>query len=293
MTYALIPVLCVLAASKVTLQSRFSKTKGRGAADSIFYNGMTFLTVAALFCPLLIRNGATRATLFFGAMMGILSVAFQLFYLLAFSRGKMTLTVILNNFSMILPMAVSVIAFGEPFGVTKALGTALALISFCLTVARKKKTAERPSDKCDWLWLTFTLLVFLSNGLISINQKTYAAVSESLQPFEFVAVAYITASLLSFLLLGALALGKKSNPQKPTVRAMLSPCLVGLLLGVFQVLNTYAASVLDGTVLYSTYNCGISVLLCVIGRVLFRETLSKRQYAGVAIGIAAIVFLCL
>ena len=46
----------------------------------------------------------------------------------------------------------------------------------------------------------------------------YAVASESLPVFEFVAVAYITAALLSFLLLGGLSLLKKGFPAKPCRR---------------------------------------------------------------------------
>ena len=74
---------------------------------------------------------------------------------------------------------------------------------------------------------------------------------------------------------------------------IVSGCLVGVLLGIFQCLNTYAASVLDGTILYSTYNCGVSLLSTITGRILFKEKLSVKQYIGVFVGIIAIVFLCL
>lgn len=292
MAYLLISLLCVLAATKVTLQSRFSKTQNRSVTDSVFYNGIMFLTVATLFCPWLMANGATVTTIVFGVLMGILSVAFQLLYLCAFSKGKMSLTVILNNFSMIIPMAVSLLAFDEPFGLAKAAGTVLALVSFCLIVAREKRGQET-EGKNGAAWLILTLLVFLVNGLISVNQKLYAESVDNLQVFEFVAVSYITAAALSFLILGVLGMREKRFPASGGKNVILSACLVGLVLGVFQALNTYAASVIPGTVLYSTYNCGTSVLLCVIGRLLFREKLSKKQYIGVTIGIAAIVCLCL
>lgn len=293
MKYLFIPLLCVLASAKVTLQSRFSKTGHRGVGDSIFYNGVMFLTVAILFSPWLIVGGATPQTLVFGVLMGILSVAFQLFYLCAFSRGKMTLTVILNNFSMILPIAVSFFVFHEPFGPWKSVGMVLALVSFCLTVAKEKPREGQSQSKFSGAWLIFTLLVFLTNGLIGINQKLYSSQSEALQAFEFVAVSYITAALLSAVMLSILLWRGKWSPGTLGRSAILSPCLVGILLGVFQVLNTYTASVLPGTVLFPVYNCGTSILLCLVGKLLFRETLTLRQYLGVAVGLAAILCLCL
>lgn len=293
MTLLLIPLLCILAASKVTLQSKFSKTQNVGIAENVFFNGIMFLTAALLFCPSVIKNGVTFLTCVSGIIMGILSVSFQIFYICAFSKGKMTLTVIINNFSMLLPMAVSFILFKEDFGALKITGTILALISFVFSVSKEKTADCTATRKNNFLWLIFTMLVFLSNGLISVNQKVYSMSAQKLQVFEFVAVAYITAAAMSFLILGVISLRNKKFTYAKQPEVLISGCLVGILLGVFQCLNTYAASVIDGTILYSAYNCGVSLLTTVTGRIIFKEKLSAKQYAGVFIGIAAILFLCL
>ena len=117
--------------------------------------------------------------------------------------------------------------------------------------------------------------------------------TQELQVFEFVAVAYITAAVLSFLILGVMRLGSKNVTYARQPKTIVSACFVGVLLGIFQCLNTYAASVIDGTILYSSYNCGVSLLSTVTGRILFNEKLSVKQSASVLIGIVAIVLLCL
>ncbi len=294
MAYLLIPLLCVLASLKITLQSRFSKTSNKGIADNIFFNGIMFSTAALLLCSSILKNGVTYTTGVFGIIMGVLSVAFQVFYICAFSKGKMTLTVIINNFSMLLPMMVSFTLFNEEFGMFKIAGTILALISFVFSVGREKKDIEyEASAKINFQWFIFTVLVFFSNGLISVNQKIYSMFAPKLQVFEFVAVAYITAAVLSFIILGFICMKNKNAKYSKQPGVIVSGCLVGILLGVFQCLNTYAASVIEGTILYSTYNCGVSLLSTVTGRILFKEKLSAKQYIGVSVGIVAIAFLCL
>lgn len=294
MTYLLIFLMCILATAKITLQSKFSKTENIHIADNIFYNGIMFATVALLFLPLLLINGVTYSTCICGIIMGVLSVAFQIFYICAFSKGKMTLTVIINNFSMILPMMVSVILFDEEFGVLKIIGTVLALISFILSAAKEKNNTDfEKKNKSGFQWIFFMILVFLSNGLISVNQKIYSVFTQKLQIFEFVAVAYITATVLSFLILSIIAVKNKETLCKKLPKVIVSGSLIGILLGIFQCVGTYAASVINGTILYSTYNCGVSLLSTLIGRIVFDEKLSVKQYAGVFIGIIAIAFLCL
>ena len=86
MAYLLIPLLCVLATLKITLQSKFSKTANTGISDNVFFNGIMFSTVALLFCSS-IKNGVTYLTCISGIIMGILSVAFQIFYICAIPSG--------------------------------------------------------------------------------------------------------------------------------------------------------------------------------------------------------------
>ena len=207
MKYLLIPLMCLLATSKITIQSKFSKGKSTDISDKFFYNGVVFLTSALLFSPYIMKNGASGKTLFFGIIMGVLSVVFQVFYICAFSKGKMALTVIINNFSMILPIIVSYLFFGDEFGLLKMAGTGLALISFVLSVSREN---QENSGKVGFQWLVFVLLVFLSNGMISINQKVYSETAVNFQVFEFVSVAYITATLLSVIILAFLSVKNKN-----------------------------------------------------------------------------------
>lgn len=112
-------------------------------------------------------------------------------------------------------------------------------------------------------------------------------------PFDYLFHLDITAAVLSFLILGVMRLGSKNVTYARQPKTIVSACFVGVLLGIFQCLNTYAASVIDGTILYSSYNCGVSLLSTVTGRILFNEKLSVKQSASVLIGIVAIVLLCL
>lgn len=295
MSLFLIPLLCFTAILKITLQSDFSKNGNPTLAGNVFYNGIMFASAAALFAPFVLAGGISRQTLIFGAIMGILSFAFQVFYICAFSCGEMSLTVIINNFSMILPMAVSFVMFDEDFGVPNIIGTVLALFSFALTVSPKKEEKSQPKSRRSRVkWLFFMALVFFSNGFCAVDQKIYSVRADNFQVFAFVDTAYFVAaalSLITFMLLKIKNRGE--NAFKCSVKYVITFCASGCVLGLFQCLNTYAASVIKGTVLYSTYNCGVSVLSVLVGRIIFKELLTRKQYAGLSLGIAAIALLCI
>ena len=295
MEYLLIPLLWILAVTKVSLQSRFSKSSHSGKAQSIFFNGLIFLAGALILLPSLFDGPIGADTLIFGALMGIMSFIFQFFYITAFARGKTSITMVINNFSMLIPMLFSVIMFNESFGYIKIIATVLVIVSFFLTVKDDPEKADGKvnSRGFDWIWLACTLIALFSGGIASCSQKWYAAVAVDFQVLEFVSISYITASIISAVTIGIMGIKDKKIDVKPTRPMLISGCLAGVVLGLFQCLFTFAPSVLDGTVLYPAYNCGASVLMTVVGAVIFKERCSIRQYIGIGIGAFAIVLLCL
>ncbi len=293
MKYLLIPVLWILSTGKLVFQSGFSKYGKCTYGDSIFFNAVMFTTVALIFFPFLITNGAKMFTLLSGITMGFFSLLFQICYIIAFSKGKTSLTVTINNFSLLVPVIVSYFLFDEKFGVLKLTGTCLILISFMLTVSREKAVKEEKLLKHQWWqWLGYTMLVFLSNGILSVNQKIYSKLTTQLEIFEYVAVAYLFASLVSWFIF--MIVNKKEiyyKERKLYKKTVFLAVGAGVFLGLYQCMNTYAASVIDGIVLFPVTNCGISLILTLIGKFFFKEKLSKMQYGGVFVGTVAIVFM--
>ena len=292
MTFLIILLMCVLASTKVTLQSSYSRGRNSSEAQKHLFNAILFGTITLMFMPTLFDGDIHPYTLIFGAVVGALSVLFQFSYLKAFSTGRVTLTVIVNNFSMLIPMVYSIIFLGEGFGYIKIIATLLAAVSFFLVV--KKDKNEKDIDRNVKIkWLIYTMLLFLSGGVCSAVQKAYAVKMEEIQVFEFVAIAYFCAAILSMALFGFERVVHRDQQVGASGKMVLFAALVGLSLGIFQCVNTYAPSIIDGTVLYPAYNSGVSVLIGIIGAIVFKERLTVKQYIGSAIGIAAVVLLCL
>lgn len=291
MTFLIILLMCALASVKVTLQSSYSRGRNSSEAQKHLFNAILFGTITLMFMPTLFDGDIHPYTLIFGAVVGALSVLFQFSYLKAFSTGRVTLTVIVNNFSMLIPMIYSIIFLGEGFGYIKIIATVLAAVSFFLVV-KKDKNEKDIDGKIKIRWLIYTMLLFLSGGICSAVQKAYAVKMEEIQVFEFVAIAYFCATLLSLVLFGFERVMHRDQPLGASGKMVLFAALVGLSLGVFQCVNTYAPSVIDGTVLYPAYNSGVSVLIAIIGAIVFKERLTVKQYIGSAIGIMAVVLLC-
>ena len=293
MEFLIIFSMCVLASVKVTLQSSYSRGRESSTAQKHLFNAIMFATIGLMFSFSLFDGGIHPYTLTFGVATGVLSALFQFFYLKAFATGRVTLTVIVNNFGMLIPMVYALIFYGESFGIVKIIATLLAAVSFFLVV-KKSKNEKNIDKKTKWMWFLYTMLLFISGGVCSTVQKVYAVEigKANIQVFEFIAIAYISAMLISLIMFGFERIAHRKEKVGVSRKMILFACLVGLSLGVFQCLNTYAPAIIDATVLYPAYNSGVSVFIAIIGAILFKERLTVKQYIGSAIGILAVILLC-
>ena len=65
-----------------------------------------FATISLMFLPTLFGGGIPATTVFYAALLGSFSMLYQIFYVIALSKGRMTLTVIINNFGMLIPICI-------------------------------------------------------------------------------------------------------------------------------------------------------------------------------------------
>lgn len=282
MKYLLIPALCVLASAKITLQSYFAKKNEQTNNARLTFNLWMFAAVALLCLPALFSGEIPPFVWVAAILFGILSAVFQTLYLKAFSLGDVSLTVLINNYSMMLPILVSVLFYHEPLGWVRPLGILLCFLSLAFDVSftRGKRT--------DGKWLFCVLFVFLSNGAIGVLQKVFAAEGYGAYTADFLAIGYLTAAAFCAV---SLLPARKKSPFRLTGKTLLPPLAVGAILTGFQYLYTYSLGVLPGTLLIPCYGGGVSVLLSITGVLLYKERLTKRKAMGLALGICAIVLM--
>lgn len=295
-TALILLALCTMAATKVTIQGAFAKKIVHNVHDALLYNGMIFLASAIIFLPGFLGSvpallsgeytGNFGMTALFAVMMGVLSVLFQVIYVFALSSGPVSLTVLLNNFSMLIPIILSAVVFSEPFGILRIVATGLVILSFVLNVKKEGDT------KVNTRWLLFVLITFLCNAATVVVQKVYTK-TQPVDISSFLFVSYFSATILAGCLLIFFRCRNIKRSFQMTPSIPLSAGAIGVILGLFQALNTHATATIDGTLLFPVYNGGVTVLLSLAGVLLFRERLSAVKWIGVGVGILAIVLMSL
>ncbi len=282
MNILLIILLCFLATGKVTLQTAFSKKNVRTLADTVLFIGLIFVFASLLFCKNII--GASRETLLFGAIFGILTACFQLSYTKALAMGSVSLTVMTVNFSMLIPILFSYFAYDETVSPLGILGIILTLVSFLLSADFKTKS------KTNRFWLLLVICTFLANGGLSVTQKIYTS-SNSVDSSAFVSITYVVSALITLIIYAILHAKHFERTYKISPKLFLYAAAVGITLAVFQAVNTYAISTVPAGILFPSYSGGCIVFSVLAGVLLFKDKLKKRQVLSIAIGAIAVVLM--
>ena len=273
--------LCLLATVKITIQGRFAKARTKSTYDAIFFNALIFFFAALIFGKdLLSLNGAVAL---FGAGFGVLTVLFQLSYIKAMACGNVSLSVLIVNLGMILPVILSVVCYGESLSVMRFLGLCLTVLALILSVDGKNRSPQFKK------WFFLSILATLSNAGIAVLQKSFSKTPWSGEVKPFVAFGYVVATILSLLL--CLLLKKGKGERKFDWKLFLGALSIGVILGIFQVLNTKAIARIEGTLFFPAYNGGTLILSSLSGLLILKDRLNRKQFLGLAVGVIAIILM--
>ena len=284
MQYLLILFACTIATAKMLVHRQFGKNNVKTLADAaLFYFGI-FLVSSLLFCYRM--PSATAVCWLYAALFGLFSAVFQLFYTRALATGPISLVGLLINLAMLIPVVFSAIAYNEPITPLCAVGILLILVSFALCVERG--SGKRPAGKGKE-WIFYAIVTMLANGACSVVQKIYVKTDATADGPVFTACCYLTAAVLC-LAYYLFARSRGGKAGYPVGRSFFGYVLaIGLLLGGFQAINTYAVSVIPGTLFFPAYY-GTSIIIAMLAGVLVcKDKLRPRQLAAILVGVVAVV----
>ncbi len=205
-----------------------------------------------------------------------------------YERGSMSLTSIIVNMSLFVPLLYSCLVLGDTLNLQRIIGIILIVLTMILAVDR-----DKDAKKASLRWLVVVLCAFAANGITAVIQKEYVLRCGEQNTMVFMSVAYITASVLFFVTALGIKGEKDVRPAHAAPRLWLAAVVSGL--GSFggNALLGYLCNKVNGAVLYPCINGGLCVLCAVLSFLIFKETLSRRKLCAIAIGVTATVLICI
>lgn len=219
-------------------------------------------------------------------VLGLLFISiFRLIAMTAQEMGVATATVA-NKMSVVIPVAFALIFLNEDLTFIQYFGMGFTLVAVYLTALPASGTEQKHARK---FWLP--ALVFIGSGIIDaiINYAGQHSVPSAHIPF-FISLSFLSAFVIGLLIMIWQVFIKN---EKVAMKSVLGGIVLGIpnYFSIYGIARALESDFLPSTALYPVNNIGI-VLVSAIGALLiFREKLSKLNWLGIGISVAAIALM--
>ncbi|TKC10189.1 EamA/RhaT family transporter [Pedobacter polaris] len=217
--------------------------------------------------------------------LGVLLPIIFLFQGIAVRQAGLARTDIAQRLSLFLSLCAAYFLFNDHFDRLKYVGLIFGFAAIILTMYRKSSGI---SSKNSWLYL---LLVFAGFGVIDVLFKLVSQIT--VLPYTTsLFVIFCISFVLSLIYILYLAAIRKTKLQ-------LINFICGCVLGFFNFgnilfyLKAHRAMADNPSVVFASMNMGVIIIGSFIGIILFKEKLSKWNYAGLVLALVAIILITL
>lgn len=192
-----------------------------------------------------------------------------------------TVSASLSHMGLLIPVLLSIIVFREiPAGV-QILGAVFATAAIVLLSIPQKNNAEVSASGSNRVLLVPMLL---SSGMADMMSKIFEAYCDHAAESIFMQITFTTSMVLC--LAGCLRQREKFNRYD---------LIYGAVLGVFNYMSVkfliWALYGREAFMIYILYGIGVILVVNAVNVLIMHEKLSHRDYAGMCLIIAAIIFL--
>jgi drug/metabolite transporter (DMT)-like permease len=211
---------------------------------------------------------------------GLFIVMFNILAITSQNNG-LGVAAVASKMSLIIPVIAGIVLYQEQLVWLQYTGIILALVSVYLTSLKEDSALNKVKNQLLW-----PLLLFIGSGaidtLIKLAQNNYLNPSEG--PL-FSSMCFITAFCIGIVLL----IRDYLNGNPLTMKSILA----GLVLGVPNYFSIYfliktLQTGIASSVIYPINNVGTVILTTLLGILIFKERISKKNAIGVIIAIIAI-----
>ena len=212
-----------------------------------------------------------------------------MFFLIGYSIRKsgITVTTIAGKMSMVIPILFSMLYFSERTTFLKTSGLILATAAVLLS-------SYRPLDKKkNFMLVLLPILIFFGSGttdsLVKYAQNHYVSNSMGLL---FSAFVFSSALIIGLIFI---AFRPKSISNTITVSELTGGTILGIANfgSLYFFILALNSSKLDSSIVFGLNNSCIVLLSILIGSLIFKERISKINFAGIILAFIAILILML
>ena len=239
-------------------------------------------SLALLIVNLVSFDGFSIYTLLLALIYGVLLLCAQWFYTIALARGKTAICATLYSFGFLIPTLSGAIFWDEKITVCGYLGI-LTIIPVLIISGMGKKSNDKKNSSL--AYLPPVIVALICSGGLGVIQKIQQKSSYAMQTKTFVFLAFTFCFVVSLLFFLAL----KRGDTKIAPKNLASGALVGVFFATCNILNTYLAGRLDSAIFFPLLNIGSILLSLILGIIIYKERLTKKDSIVLLLSATAII----
>ncbi len=274
-------LLAIICSALISIIMRLSTERSKGGKSMLAMNYLMCLLLGLIHTGsdgLFPASPALPATIGFGAVSGALYLGGFVMLQYCIRRSGMVLSSIFMKLGLLVPMTISLIAFGEVPSTVQLIGFVLAIGAIVLI------NSEGEKEDAHRRFALSLIVLLLVGGSCDATNKVF----EELFPAGLASQFLLYTFAFAFVFCLILVLRAKERPGMPDI-------LFGLVIGVP---NYYCSRFLllslrtvPAVIAYPSFSVATILLVTATGIFAFREKLSARRWAALGIIVISLVLL--
>lgn len=279
-------VLSICCSVTVAILLKLAKRYQISIIQAVTINYVVALSLCFLFFKPDVKLIASTAPWPIYIALAILLPSIFLFLAASVKNLGIVKTDIAQRLSLFIPILAAYFIFKEDFNNLKIIGLAIGFVAIFLTFLRKSDHQEAGKKS-----LLYPIMVFVGFGVIDVLFKQIALYKELPYTTSLFTV-FCLSFIVSLLIVITMVISGK-------IKLQLINVVCGVILGLFNFGNilfymkAHQALAENPSTVFAAMNLGVIILGTLIGIIAFKEKLSKLNYVGIVLAIAAVIFITL
>ena len=235
-------------------------------------------------------------TIAFAATFAAFIIIFFFCYSKAFEYGSLSLSSLFNSFSVLVPVVVSFIFWGEQLFLKQGFGLVLLLVVF--VISSRATSGEEGMEKqgISVKWVLFITPAVLLTGMMMVIQKWHQILMPGEQVGEFLILVFSIAFAICAVgfFVSRLLMKSRGTPALPLIpdKKFLGVVgMAGIATPLGNIILVLLASRIPSVLLFPGNQGGVVILVSVISMLVLKERISGIGKLALVLGIVAIVLL--
>lgn len=279
--YLLLSVSCSLIIAHLL---KATEDKGLRTLNVLTFNYLVAFVIAFLYrleSPLVWISRMTPVVWLVAVVVGSMFIANFVVYSKSAHRNGVGVSVAAMRLSLLIPVLLSILMYKEVLSAGQSAGILMVFGALFLLMPRKQKLADTDIQRAWMLWFLF-ICTGLTDGSLKIYEEDFSA---QLSEGAFMGLVFLTAFII-----GAVLCWKREG-RWITRREAIMGTAIGVPNLFTSIFLIYTLQYLEGAVTYTAVNLLTVLGGTILGKVRWKDQVSRLQWIGIATAIVAITLL--